>query len=222
MFVCRPKACIIHICFFWQVNVNMWISIWAACQITIHWMANKTNQSPTPPHLPSCYWCCLSKYNKRHDRLVLLYDTSSRCIMMRGNHSRNTLLSFQQERWQRMPLPSPRRPSSNAAATCRKTWRRSEATTSTRAAISRAWWSRTSPRAFRPAGLGWQFRRSTTWWKNVTCWFLSLKTICFSILVVAFACTPQRDDGDSNFCWSVNYFSGNGSNHHVNTLTPTS
>lgn len=86
--------------------------------------------------------------------------------MIRLNHSRNALLSFQQQRWQRTPLLLPPRPSSNAAATCRRTWRRSEATTSTRAAISRAWWSRTSPRAFRPAGLVWQLRRSTAWWKK--------------------------------------------------------
>lgn len=49
MCVSRPKACIIHIWFYWHVNVNMWISFWAACQITVHWMANKTNQAPTPP-----------------------------------------------------------------------------------------------------------------------------------------------------------------------------
>lgn len=203
MCVSRPKACIIHIWFYWQVNVNMWISFWAACQITVHWMANKTNQSPTPPTsqvaidvafpnttnvmtdwlystiqaLGALRWgvTTLGTRFSRFDR-----NDGRECPFRRHGGRPQTQLrpAGKHDEDQRLRLqPGPRSPG------------RDEVVPHHGLSGQQAW----------PGNSGDQPHGE----KNVTCWFLSLKTMCFSIVVVALACTPERDDGDSHFCWSM-------------------
>lgn len=138
----------------------------------------------------ACQWEHCENNAYHHHKLVLLSDIGSPPgLIISNDHSVNMLPLFWQEQWQIMPLPSPWRPSSNAVVTFQRTWLRSEATISTRASISRQWWSLISPRASRPAGWAWPSRRSTIWWKNIYLLGCLLKNTFFQLLVMEFSST---------------------------------